>query len=140
MRVLRNKIDFSTLRLVYFALFQSHICYGIVLWGNSSQCNIDRVLRLQKNAIKILAGLDNNESCKKYFMELDLLTVIGLYIFELLTFVKINMANIEQEPVTHKHNTRHKNSFIRPQKHYTSKYEKSTSYTGIFLYTSYLKI
>jgi hypothetical protein len=36
LRMVKDNVDFSTLRMVYFALFQSHLAYCIILWENSS--------------------------------------------------------------------------------------------------------
>ena len=134
LRVLKDKLDFSTLRLVYHALFQSHLSYGIMLWGNSSQQNTARVQRQQKKAIRIMARLGHNESCKPYFKQLGLMTVIGLYIYEILTFVRSNLNIIQQDPVNHKYDTRNRENYIRPIKQSTAIYEKSVSYSGISLY------
>ena len=42
---------------VYHTLFESHlILYGISIWGNTSQANIDKLFRLQKRCIRIIFG------------------------------------------------------------------------------------
>ena len=136
LRILRDKIDATTLSLVYFALFQSHLGYGVMLWGNSSQHYTVKVLRLQKKAIRITARLGYSESCKPFFKQMKLLTVIGLYIFQILTFVKSNMHNIKQDPVNHSYSPRNRHKFIRPISHSTAIYEKSVSYSGLSLYNT----
>ena len=44
------------LKSVYHTLFESHLIYGISVWGNTSQANIDKLFRLQKRCIRIIFG------------------------------------------------------------------------------------
>ena len=44
------------------------------------------------------------------------------------------MADINQDPVNHEHDTRKRSDFLRPPKHSTATYEKSVSYAGLKLY------
>ena len=134
LRTLRGKVESRTLIQVYHALFESHLMYGIIFWGNSSSLNILRVFKLQKKAIRLLADLKFRDSCKYYFKELNILTIVNLYILNLLVFIKNNADNISIEPVNHEYPTRNKNSFLRPLKHHTSIYEKSVSYSGVKLF------
>jgi hypothetical protein len=46
LRTLKSRVHTSTLLVVFYALFQSHLTYGIILWGNCSDTSIVRVLRL----------------------------------------------------------------------------------------------
>ncbi|KAG8261588.1 hypothetical protein J6590_069537 [Homalodisca vitripennis] len=41
----------------YYSLFQTHLTYGLAVWGSGSATNFQRVLVIQKKAIKALAGL-----------------------------------------------------------------------------------
>jgi hypothetical protein len=94
LRVLKDNVDSSTLRMEYFALFQSHLAYCIILWGNFSAGNITRVLTIQKNAIRVLTGLGSTDSCRVKFKELGILTVVGLYVFTILIYVKRNLNTL----------------------------------------------
>ena len=136
LRVLKSKVDLPVLVLVYHALVQSHLSYGLMLWGNSSQSIMQRVLRIQKKAIRILCGLKYTDSCRPMFRQLKILTVTGLYIHQILNFVHNNKSCIKQDVVSHTYHTRNSDSLLRPQKHLTSIYEKSVSYSGIKLYNN----
>jgi hypothetical protein len=116
---------------VYYALYQSHLSYGVILWGNCSDSYVTRVLKLQKSAIRILAGLDYTDSCRHFFKNMKILKLSGLYVYNLVFYVKSNIGNRRQECVGHSHPTRNKENFVRPPKHATSKYEMSVSFAGL---------
>ena len=98
--------------------------------------NVNKVLLIQKKAIRVLAGLDYNQSCKECFVGLKIMTVISIYIYETLLFVKNNLSSLNQNENSHLYETRGKHNYIRPQKHRTKIYERSVSYSGIKLYNS----
>ena len=136
LRIVKNKLEAKSLIQVYYAIFESHVRYGIIFWGNSSKTNVNKILLIQKKAIRVLAGLQYNDSCKEYFVSLGIMTVISLYIYETLLFVKNNLSSLKQDEITHLYGTRGKQTFVRPQKHRTKIFERSVSYSGIKLYNS----
>jgi hypothetical protein len=136
LRYIRDKVERKYLIQIYYAIFQSHILYGIIFWGNSSVTNINRILLVQKKAVRVLAGLNYYDSCKEAFVNLNIMTVINLYLFETLMFVRKNLPKIDCDKVNHTHDTRAKNQFIRPLKHRTHIYEKSATYSGTQLYNA----
>ena len=74
--VLRNisKLCSKNLLLsVYFALVQSHISYGIALWGACSVYKMESILKLQKRAIRYICGLPRDSHCRPLFKELKIL-------------------------------------------------------------------
>jgi hypothetical protein len=70
----------------FYAYAHSWLSYGIILWGNST--NVTSLFRLQKKCIRILANINDRESCRPYFKNMKILTVTSLYIFELCKLVK----------------------------------------------------
>ncbi|XP_044760775.1 uncharacterized protein LOC123318224 [Coccinella septempunctata] len=60
-------------RLTYFANFHSVASYAILFWGSSSEAQ--RVLLLQKRAIRALFGLGPRDSCREAFRAGGILTV-----------------------------------------------------------------
>lgn len=118
---------------VYFALVQSHICYGIALWGVCSSYNLERIFKLQKRAIRYICGLPRGASCRPFFKSLEILTVPSLYILEVCILTKKKASSLKKLGDTHTYNTRHRNDFDVPY-HRTCRYELKPAYQGIKLY------
>lgn len=50
-----NISDVASANAAYFTLCESHLRYGLVVWGAASASNIQRILLIQKKAIITLA-------------------------------------------------------------------------------------
>ena len=57
---LRQYLNHDMLRNIYSCLIYSHLCYGIQVWGSAGNTDLNRLVVLQKKAIRILSG-------KQYF-------------------------------------------------------------------------
>lgn len=101
------------LRNAYFGFFQSHLQYGIILWGHSTDAH--NTLLLQKKIIRILAGKGPKDHCRPLFISLRILTVTNLYILTVLLFTKSNLHDFSLRNNVHHHNTRHNNLLDIPQ-------------------------
>lgn len=110
---LKSFVNLEYLRMAYFGLFQSHISYGILLWGHSTAVN--DILLIQKKIIRIITGAGFLEHCKPLFISLRVCTVINLYIFHVLMYAKDNLHLIPQRLDIHCHNTRHRDILDLPQ-------------------------
>ena len=53
----RNLCPPTVLRSLYFSLFNSHLLYGLVVWGNANQLDIRKIKSLQKKQLKLLTPL-----------------------------------------------------------------------------------
>ena len=73
---------------VYYVLVQSHLAYGIALWGSCSDENLERVFKLQKRAVRYVCGLSTGDSCAPYFKSLKILTIQSLYALEVCMIEK----------------------------------------------------
>ena len=105
---LRKKLDLNTLKSVYYANFESHLRYGILLWGSDS--NIEKIFKIQKRAIRIITRKGPREHCRKLFQYLKCLTLPSLYILECLIYVKQNLEIIPLNKSIHGYNTRNKDN------------------------------
>ena len=79
LRILRQPAGVEALKTVYFAYFQSIMMYGIEFWGMAADYLIKRVFILQKQAIRIIAGVSSRESCRALFKDLNILSLPALY-------------------------------------------------------------
>lgn len=66
----------------YHALFHSKMSYGVVLWGESAHA--ERILILQKRAIRTVLALTPRTHCRPLFIQLGILTVPAVYILQQL--------------------------------------------------------
>ena len=106
--------DDAMLISLYHALIVSSIRYGIIHWGGGPAYNMNRVLVLQKYAIRIISKLRRRDSCRQMFKDLKLLTVPCLYIFDAVTFIVKNKIGRTAQEVSCR-NTRQSNDyFIEP--------------------------
>jgi len=80
--------ELETLKVIYFSLIQSHISYGLNIYGNTSKSNLDSILLLQKQAIRIMLKLHWRETVKNYFKEIGIMTVYTLFIFQTVCYTK----------------------------------------------------
>jgi hypothetical protein len=85
-----------------------------------------------------LAQLNYRESCRAAFANLQIMTIINLYLFDTLIFdVKNNFNNITCADVTHFYETRSRGTFIRTlNKNRIQPVTRSVTYSGVQLYIS----
>lgn len=112
----------------YYAHFYSRITYSILFWGSS--CLWIKVFRMQKRALRNIAGVNKFHSCKDLFKKYKLLTVPCIYIYEILNFVKCNYSSFLTNNFNHDYDTRNSNALVIPQ-HNLSLYETNPVYVGI---------
>jgi len=102
----------NTLKMIYFAYFHSIINYGIIFWGNSTECK--KVFLAQKKIIRIMTGSRPRTSCKPLFQSLGILTVPSKYILSLMNFALQNQEIFTPNIEVHNFNTRNKLKLHKP--------------------------
>jgi hypothetical protein len=80
-RSVKPYVNKNVLIMIYHSLFHSVMNYGIIFWGNSSHNT--QVFKMQKEAIRIITGCGNRESCRNLFKELNILPLMSQYILSL---------------------------------------------------------
>jgi len=83
-------------------------------------------LVLQKSAIRIIARLKHQESCRQAFKSTEILTITSLYILETLLFCFHELQLIES---THTYNTRNRNH-LNTNSHRLEMFHKLPLHTG----------
>ena len=87
------------LKNVYYCLVYSHISYGIEAWGSASKSSLNKLVVLQKKAIRILSNVNyfqiyGEESCpgplpssETLFKKLEILKLCDIFHLNILNFV-----------------------------------------------------
>jgi len=130
LRRLKSLCDVSTLRTIYFAYFESIMKYGLLFWGNTKW--LQTILKIQKKAIRVIAGLKCRDSCRSAFKELKILTAVDLYVLECIIFMHENKSKYKRNNDFHDYGTRQND--IRIQRANINIYNKSFINTSIKLY------
>ena len=123
----------STVISYYYAHFVSRASYGIIFWGCSH--HFERIFRLQKKAVRYIAGVSKYSSCRNIFKDLNILTLACIYILEIVLYVKKNFNTFATNNFYHSYSTRERNNLNIPL-HNLSKFEESPNYMGIKLYNN----
>jgi hypothetical protein len=75
-----------------------------------------RFLRiLQKKAVRILTDSKPLDHCKPLFRDLGIMTVVNIYIFQVLNSVKLNLNDYVLVNQVHNHNTRRAMNLVTPR-------------------------
>ena len=77
----------NTMYTLYCSLVLPYFNYGLLLWGNSSKQNVNKVFKIQKRAIRVITNSDYLSSTKPLFNRLKTLNVFDMYTREVATFM-----------------------------------------------------
>jgi hypothetical protein len=94
-RMMYHIMNIDALGMIYFGYFHSVVEYGMIFSGNSA--SVDKVFKLQKRIVRIMASVGSRCSCRGLFKRLDILPVPCQYIFSLMTFVLDHLGSIWSE-------------------------------------------
>lgn len=110
LRQLKNCLHYTALKSVYYSIINSHLSYGVLFWGSASTA--DRVFRMQKMAIRVLANVCTRTSCRPLFKQLQILPLPCLYLLETLTFIHRNLSDHRTFTENHNYGTRNADDLI----------------------------
>ncbi|XP_047991102.1 uncharacterized protein LOC125230117 [Leguminivora glycinivorella] len=91
-------------RSCYFATVHSLIQYGAELWGRCAEW--ERVFRLQKRAIRIIARVPHNTPARSLFIKMGILTLPAIVIMQVAVYVRSNLTAYKTHSMIHGYNTR----------------------------------
>ena len=112
-RRMRQVADEKTAKIVFHAMLQSNIQYGILVWGSSALAN--RVFLMQKRAVRAITGASPQTSCRPLFRRLGILTAPSVFILECLKNVLTRRDGLPTNADMHPHNTRTKYQLHTPR-------------------------
>ena len=80
---MKNLCSTPTLRSLYFSLFHSHLTYGLLVWGLANTSLTNKILLLQKRAIRVVAKADFLAHTDPLFHSLKILKCADQYLLNL---------------------------------------------------------
>lgn len=113
LRQLKKYINVKTLLSAYYALIQSHITYGVVLWGNST--HYYKIFILQKRAIRIIAGANYQDHCKPLFLKFGIMPLPCLYVYYSVLEIHKHKNTFSTHSDCHSYETRSSNLLKVPR-------------------------
>jgi len=96
---IRELIPMSVAKMIYFALVYPYFDYCITIWGNTAGCYLNKLILLQKRAIRILAGVPYLHHTDELFNDFKILKICDLYRYNvgLYMYRTLNLGNYDAE-------------------------------------------
>ena len=112
---LRHFVPLDTLQHIYRSLIQPYLLYGITAWGRADKTHRNKILRLQKRALRLMFFCDYKTHAIPCFISSSLLPLDLLY-FKSVAVLMYDVSNNTSPPQIsnlfnyqhniHSHNTR----------------------------------
>jgi hypothetical protein len=84
---IRHYVDARTLRSLYYSLFHSHLSYGCLTWGSARKSELNRIVKLQNQALRIMTFSDFSEPTSALFAQLGILKLNDVIVLNLRLFM-----------------------------------------------------
>lgn len=131
-KYLKEFLNVTYLRTLYFSLIQSQMSYGILGWGGINDCHLKKINILQKWIMKIIYQKDITFPTDELYSISQFFDIRQLYCYKIL--VNIHQGKIPLYPVDHPYKTRNRDCAVKIPKCNKSAMQKSVTYLGPKLY------
>ena len=78
LRTVKNILSEKALKTLYYSLIHCHLVYGIHVWSSSSPSNLNGLVKMQKNAIRIMTDSNYNAHTLPLFKKMVILPLESL--------------------------------------------------------------
>ena len=79
---IRHQCNKNVLRSLYFSLFESHLSFGLPVWGSAKKSLIEKLFLLQKKAIRAITFSDFRAHTSPLFRKMNILKVHDLFEYQ----------------------------------------------------------
>lgn len=86
-RAAKNYLNHESLRMLYFAIFHSHLTYANIIWSSADKASINCLFKLQKQAIRLIDNAKYNQHTEPLFKKYGILPLPDLLAFSKLQFM-----------------------------------------------------
>jgi len=92
---LKEVWSLNLIQNIYFTKFHSILWFGILFWGVAGNELTTTILRIQKQVIRSMVAVSSRTSCRQLFKELNILTLVSLYITEIIPYTRKHQQFVE---------------------------------------------
>ena len=93
---LRHFVPLKTLLSIYNSLISPYISYGLIAWGQASKSYLEKILILQKRAVRLIYFLPFRTHAIPYFAQSNILPITMLY-FKLSSILMLDITTLHLE-------------------------------------------
>ena len=127
---LRHVLDIKTLRSVYYAIFESRLCYASLLWAQNTN-SVTRLHLLQKNSLRIMFFQSRNSHAGSLFKVSKILKSFDKTALENCIFISKSLKGLFSSIFkfsfeSYSHDTRWSNlGYLKIPSYHTKTYDRS---------------
>lgn len=133
MYYLKYVCPLSVLKSVYFALVNSKLQYGLVLWGGTYFSSIQPIVLAQKKVIRQICNVHRHEHTFLLFQRLNILPLRHFFIYRVMRIFFIRGGQIVSNSIVHSARLRSRNMVVLPQAHFEA-FKRSFAYLSLSIY------
>ena len=95
----RTYISLDFLKIIYYALVQSHLQYGLLSWGGTYHSNLKQIETVQNKIIRTMTFSDSRQTATPIYKSLDILPLRNLYVYKsILQFKYKTLIATQNQP------------------------------------------
>lgn len=113
-KLLKQFCSIDQLKTIYYALIQSQISYGILVWGGLADTYLSKLVIVQKWLIKIIYNRNLTYPTEQLYRESELFDPIQLYVLSLVVYQFSLKRSGQQTDFHHEYETRQKHNLLLP--------------------------
>lgn len=83
-KYLTKILDLPHMKIIYYALVESRLSYGIIGWGGVAKCHLKKLEVLQKKFLKLMLHRNMNYSSDLLFVETKILDLRQIYFYKIV--------------------------------------------------------
>ena len=87
LKKVKHSLNRHTLTMLYYTLIYPYLSYCILIWGKTSAVHLDKLVKLQKKAIRVITRSSFNCHTANLFRELSILPLEEIYRYQCALFV-----------------------------------------------------
>ena len=87
MNQVKNIFPYNILKTLYYTLFNCHLSYGLLVWGNAVDKTLNKTKLLQKRALRIINKAKYNSHTDPLFVKSEILKLSDMYKMQVCAFM-----------------------------------------------------